>query len=393
MRKEHSGVAPSWEAIELDASSFFPSSDHTNLFQISTHPTFDSITLPLSLARTSTTIPEMPSTKVRLTWTVEVPMPELGGNLELFGTLVPGIQMLRMCNRLGQGPEAHIAKLPVELVSLIEEEYILDAMRADSRRYSGNWVVDHSCWTSSCIIEDYFGGNRMIEIYNDDMKDRFAKAGICPCYCGRKYDDYLRGETSCANSGPLKKNCDLWATNASRDVVNHVTDLAKADNSIADEYEICCQRRKANWEARTTRASDGSCPWAQLDWIETLLTAHFGLEIWVNNFKVVSCTAARSHSKTDEVQGENLRSYMLSHLSTEAFIRLPSSSTPSAQPESVERSRRRDGPDISFAFDTTMPMLSKESAARFARAKRLLHLTQADEKPALRLLINNREED
>lgn len=182
-----------------------------------------------------------------------------------------------------------MTKLPVELVNQIEEEYILRVMSVFPRKAMEKWETDHSCWTSDCVIRDHFEDDRMVEIYNDEMSDRFAATGVCPCECGRTYDEYLQG---CVDP---EQECYLWARHVSENVLDLVGDLAIENESVEDEYKECCQRRREGWLSRTTRASDGGT--GQLDRIEALLKAHFGLEIWVNHLKVVSCTAARSHSK------------------------------------------------------------------------------------------------
>lgn len=55
----------------------------------------------------------------RITWMQRVRPEVLGAHLEAYINLLPTITTLRLCNRFGQGEEAYIKRLPVELVSEI----------------------------------------------------------------------------------------------------------------------------------------------------------------------------------------------------------------------------------------------------------------------------------
>lgn len=207
-------------------------------------------------------------------------MQELGGNLEVFEPLVPRIRMLRMCNRFGRGREAHITKLPVELVNLIEEEYILDAMKTDSPKHCREWNLDYKCWRPRCELLDHFDGAGFIEIYNAQMARRFAILGVCPCGCGKAYHDQELKDQSHIEDNHEQNKCTLWATEITHGLLDFIEDLARYYPQELAEYKKCHEDRWRSWQARTTRA--------RLDRMEALLKAHFGLEIWIERPQWVS---------------------------------------------------------------------------------------------------------
>lgn len=227
----------------------------------------------------------MPLTTICLTWTVQVPVEKLGGHVQLFETLVPAINTLRMCNRFGQGDEAHITKLPMELVHRIEEYYILNSINTHATEHKVAVDKDYRCWKGTCDISDHFEHPRLLEIYNAEMEERFARYGVCPCGCRKKYYEQDMEYEDRFKGRQRKKKCTLWATEVNQRVANVIEDLIHRRHAILDEYDIHHESRKFAWVARTSRVAND--PHGRLDDIEALLKKYFGLELWINHYSMV----------------------------------------------------------------------------------------------------------
>lgn len=63
----------------------------------------------------------MPSIDATVAWAVPVEVEVLGAHLEAYVNLQPTINTLRMCHRFGKGEQAAITRLPVELLSEVED--------------------------------------------------------------------------------------------------------------------------------------------------------------------------------------------------------------------------------------------------------------------------------
>ena len=72
-------------------------------------------------------------------------------NLEAYKKALPAVNAFRLCYRFGQGPEAFVTKLPVELEQAIEQ-LIIDARRV--KLYDDwsetDWKSEFRCFESRC---------------------------------------------------------------------------------------------------------------------------------------------------------------------------------------------------------------------------------------------------
>jgi len=85
------------------------------------------------------------------TWAFPVSITKLGAHLEAYAKGSSAILTLRLCHRFGQGPEVRINKLSLELVGMIEEEFLLPQREAS---YS-EWDKAAKCWEGRCTRTDH----------------------------------------------------------------------------------------------------------------------------------------------------------------------------------------------------------------------------------------------
>lgn len=94
----------------------------------------------------------MPSFNTTVAWAVPVKVEVLGAHLEAYIILQPTINTLRMCHRFGKGDDVAITKLPVELLSEVEE-YLVARERRKTRKA---WNADFRCFRLRCQKRDHF---------------------------------------------------------------------------------------------------------------------------------------------------------------------------------------------------------------------------------------------
>lgn len=70
-----------------------------------------------------------------VTWAVPVKPDELGWHLERYKEILPKLIALRLCHRFGKGPNAHITRIPPEILGAIETM----CFDPNYRAYWNNW--------------------------------------------------------------------------------------------------------------------------------------------------------------------------------------------------------------------------------------------------------------
>ncbi|KAI6794798.1 hypothetical protein KC363_g8421 [Hortaea werneckii] len=94
----------------------------------------------------------MPSFNTTVAWAVPVKVEVLGAHLEAYINLQPIINTLRMCHRFGKGDNVAVTRLPVELLSEVEE-YLVARERRKTRKA---WNADFRCFQLKCQKRDHF---------------------------------------------------------------------------------------------------------------------------------------------------------------------------------------------------------------------------------------------
>jgi hypothetical protein len=93
-------------------------------------------------------------TTTALTWAVPVDIVKLGASLEAYLTLKPRITALRLCNKLGRGPDVFVNSLPLELINMIIAYLLVPEQRCQEVK----WRTIQSCSENRCIPSDHASG-------------------------------------------------------------------------------------------------------------------------------------------------------------------------------------------------------------------------------------------
>ncbi|KAK3652364.1 hypothetical protein LTR22_011718 [Elasticomyces elasticus] len=140
-----------------------------------------------------------------LAWALPVQPDELLDRIDTYTTVLPTIRALRLCNRFGQGPQAHITKLPVEIVSAIEAIVFKKQLRQYNFEHM-TWEVEFSCFESTCAPKDHFKGSGL-DIGNlaDEYMMDFEECKSCNKAGYGPYDG--KCQKRCMNKTPQNKRC------------------------------------------------------------------------------------------------------------------------------------------------------------------------------------------
>ncbi|QIW99049.1 hypothetical protein AMS68_004567 [Peltaster fructicola] len=129
---------------------------------------------------------------VTVAWAVRVGTAELGACLQAYKRALPAIIALRTCNRFGQGDEAYVTRLPIEVVHTVERHLIADG----KKHYVDKWRQREECaqymtcpdlhlmvehltreelirilWESTCYLPDGDDDTHDDDTHDDDTHD------------------------------------------------------------------------------------------------------------------------------------------------------------------------------------------------------------------------------
>lgn len=85
-------------------------------------------------------------TTTAVTWAIQVHIVKLGAHLETYSELQPVFTALRLCHRFGEGENAFVHRLSVELILKVEEWLTAD-LRASK---IPDWETDFECYEGRC---------------------------------------------------------------------------------------------------------------------------------------------------------------------------------------------------------------------------------------------------
>lgn len=97
---------------------------------------------------------------------------ELGQRLEHYAGVLPTLKGLRLCHRFGQGQDAHVTRLPVELELAIEAIIIQDK-QSPSKHGREKWADKFRHYEGRCSPTDHEGYS-----FSDDLSD-WTPCGKC----------------------------------------------------------------------------------------------------------------------------------------------------------------------------------------------------------------------
>lgn len=159
-------------------------------------------------------------------WALQVTVDILGAHLEAYVNMQPTLQMIRLCNRFGQG-DCGISRLPIELVEQVEQ-YLLEQER-EKQRFA--WAQDMACSEKSCEILDHFSPDEVHEIYHQQVQDEDS-----PPF----YANYV--DRDCALFGGSGVHSPEHVAFQREEVESYV----ETNDSW---FEVCCGRRE-DWQGR-----------------------------------------------------------------------------------------------------------------------------------------------
>lgn len=104
-----------------------------------------------------------------LAWAVPVKPDILGKHLEAYKHALPQLRTLKLCHRFGKGEDAHIARLPLEILIFIEDLVLCNSRNASS----DEWVTVFRHFESRCRPRDHG------DYGCDSCGERFFETGLC----------------------------------------------------------------------------------------------------------------------------------------------------------------------------------------------------------------------
>lgn len=103
-------------------------------------------------------------TRSALTWAIPVNITTLGAHLDAYMSVKPDVHQLRLCHRFGKGPNAHLTKLPQELLDMVAQSLIDLAIRDAPH---DKWQEPFSCFENRCYVLDHVDEEELDEMRND----------------------------------------------------------------------------------------------------------------------------------------------------------------------------------------------------------------------------------
>lgn len=132
-------------------------------------------------------------TATGLAWAVPVRADLLGARLAARYELRPIINTLRLCQRFGKGVNAHINRLPNEIIDTIEK-HLFPGIEEELEE---EWRQKYSCVVDECVPTDHCDPDEAEDIWvdgcispdldedmDDASNDEKLEAVNCKCACG-----------------------------------------------------------------------------------------------------------------------------------------------------------------------------------------------------------------
>ncbi|KAI6889708.1 hypothetical protein KC359_g251 [Hortaea werneckii] len=234
-----------------------------------------------------------------LAWAVPVQPDTLGAHLEAYAAGLPAATALRLCHQFGTGPEAHITRLPRELVLLIEEHVHAANWHLRSKP-DCEWRSSFTCFQSRCEPQKHKG-------------DWSAYSAVLDSYM--RECDHCTKNTMYDNKCPyrcpdeLNKVCPACAENKGPEAC-HRTCRGRREfevNQVLWNHAAFLEQHEMNKRVWMEKIRQG--PASHFAKYDRILLQHFGLEVffastkmdygvesWPRDFRY--CWHAPSHMRT-----------------------------------------------------------------------------------------------
>ncbi|KAI6793218.1 hypothetical protein KC332_g12521 [Hortaea werneckii] len=307
----------------------------------------------------------MPSFNTTVAWAVPVKVEVLGAHLEAYINLQPTINTLRMCHRFGKGNDVAITRLPVELLSEVEE-YLVARERRKTRKA---WNADFRCFQLKCQRKDHFTQSELDEVvqeYEEELEEHHRLYDCEGSCCDSEVDtedekdiDEEVGESAADDDEDEEVDDDAY---------DEMTNAMLRDY-IDESYRYVHYDRRSGWCDRLG-APTSSSRGIFHEQAEFFLQ-HFGLETWTIHLHV---SAPPDNSYTCYSRNNN----PLGAETTLAYLKLPhrhQTLSGSCQNHEVHNGQIMTDVETGYAMRLGQPeVLTEKEASRFKRAVEILGL-------------------
>ncbi|KAK5729538.1 hypothetical protein LTR17_011841 [Elasticomyces elasticus] len=305
-----------------------------------------------------------------LAWGTPIKPDQLITNLAAYKRTLPALTTLRLAHRFGQGPQAHITKLPVEMLLLIED-FVIEARR-DTNVWDDGWdpydtASNFACFESRCAPSHHW-------VEPEDLWDD-AHARTTECKSCQEAPEGLFSNKACHNrcTKHTVDPCQACGTAGMGAEDCERSCLAAYEENI----ELVGQELEYSWDAHEQQKS------AWLERIDKtkkgaflthkkMLKQHFGLEVYLAN------TVVDGNNEERWPKYKNYRWNNQSELQTTlCYLTLPKRLGPKGAFDADDRHiDTGTSPDAAQAIQVDMHSLSitDEQRRRFQRALKTLGL-------------------
>ncbi|KAK4891742.1 hypothetical protein LTR27_009750 [Elasticomyces elasticus] len=141
----------------------------------------------------------MPTITSRLAYVVQVNAAHLVTHIEAEAQLYPVTETLRLCHVFGTGDDAHITRLPKELVDMIEDEVVAESVSTRTQRQEAASKMSE-CFGQKCSpLEDHASKETQLAIVNEAFT-RWGEPTV----------DSLLDDTVDGAKAEIRDDCDDW---------------------------------------------------------------------------------------------------------------------------------------------------------------------------------------
>jgi len=123
---------------------------------------------------------------------IPVDIPQLASHLEAYQKTKTTIETLRLCHRFGKGNKAKITDLPVELVTMIEQEVLHEPRAVAAER----WGKMLACAENRCDPIEHVDEDELVDFAGEILYDSTQSLKDLG-HLQRKLKEYLRGDFQC----------------------------------------------------------------------------------------------------------------------------------------------------------------------------------------------------
>ncbi|KAK5740053.1 hypothetical protein LTR17_004951 [Elasticomyces elasticus] len=189
-----------------------------------------------------------------LAWALPVKPVDLLVAIDAYMTALPAIQALRKCARFGYGPQAHITKLPVEMVSAIEAIMYDEQLRSPNDKHLA-WEQEFLCYTSTCAPADHFKNPGLnIGRRGNGTFAEVEDTRCQPCSENSQGEYNCECTKGCTSATPPDKRC--WeckvtpGTSTCEQICPNASEEAMQQGCTSAGFRVVHEKKQDKWASR-----------------------------------------------------------------------------------------------------------------------------------------------